>query len=307
MDPPQLQAGDGQDRRRGRATALLTSAYREFVLGGHLLAIGTASIAAASAALMGLTATPLLLFMAYLFSYGAYMMNRSTEMDSDAVSHPDRTAHLGSRKRYLPAISAGCFLLGYVLAYTVNLIFFGALLVPLAFSALYSVGSRRLVGVIGVSKLKDKLLVKNLFISLGWSLIPVLVGLYYLRFEEVLALMGGLIFLRLMVNTLIFDVRDVEGDRAQGIRTVPAVYGVRRTYTMMTAIDGVALAYLAAAVSFGLLPLPAIVLALLPAYSIFYAYLAKKPGADLGFICDVVVDGEYLLWGPLMYIGAALI
>ena len=142
-----------------------------------MLAVGTASIAAASTVVLGVGATPLLLVMAYLFSYGAYMMNRSAEIDQDAVSHPGRTAHLGSRRRYLPAISGGCFLLGYGFALTVNYIFFAALLVPLAFSLAYSVGSKRLVGVIGVSKLKDKLLVKNVFVCLGWSLIPVLVGL----------------------------------------------------------------------------------------------------------------------------------
>ena len=271
-----------------------------------MLAFGTASMAAASAILMGLTATPLLLVMAYLFSYGAYMMNRGAEIDSDALSHPERTAHLGSRKRYLSAISSGCFLLGYVFAFTVNLIFFAALLVPLAFSLLYSVGSKRLVGVIGVSKLKDKLLVKNLFISLGWSLIPVLVGLYYLKLEMALALMGGFIFLRFIVSTLIFDVRDVDGDREQGIRTVPVVYGVGGTYRMMAALDLVTLAYVAAALALALLPIPAAILAILPAYSLFYAYLARRPGANLGFICDVLVDGEYLFWGPLVFIGAAI-
>jgi 4-hydroxybenzoate polyprenyltransferase len=271
-----------------------------------MLAVGTASIAAASAILLGVAATPLLLVMAYLFSYGAYMMNRSTEIGSDAASHPERTAHLDSRKKYLPAISGGCFLLGYVFAYTVNLIFFAALLVPLAFSIMYSVGSKRLVGVIGVARLKEKLFVKNLFVSLGWALIPLLVGLYYLKFEGILLLMGGFIFLRLMVNTLIFDVRDAEGDRAQGIRTVPVVYGTAGTYRIMAAIDLGTLAYLVGTILAGLLPITAAVLALLPAYSLAYSSLARRPGANLGLICDVLVDGEYLLWGPLMYIGAAV-
>jgi 4-hydroxybenzoate polyprenyltransferase len=272
-----------------------------------MLAVGTASIAAASAIVLGVAATPLLLVMAYLFSYGAYMMNRSAEIDLDAVSHPERTAHLGARKRYLPIISGGCFLLGYAFALTVNFVFFAALLVPLAFSLIYSVGSKRLVGVIGVSKLKDKLLIKNIFVSLGWSLIPVLVGLYYLKLEEILLLMGVFIFLRLMVNTLIFDVRDAGGDRAAGIRTVPVVFGAEKTYRVMAAVDALTLAYLAAAILSGLLPLAASVLGILPIYSLGYSFLARRPKANLGLICDVLVDGEYLMWGPLMYLGAAII
>ena len=288
-------------------TAVLGSAYWEFVLGGHMLAIGTASMAAAAAVIIGATATPLLLVMAYLFSYGAYMMNRSTEIESDAVSHPERTQLLNQRKRYLPAISGGAFLIGYALAFTVNFVFFAALLVPLAFALLYSVGSKRLVGVIGVSKLKEKLLVKNLMVSFAWSLIPVLVGLYYLRFAWALLFLGAFIFLRLMVNTLLFDVRDAEGDRSQGIRTVPVAYGVPGTYKAMAAIDLFTLAYVGAVAALGLLPLSASVLALLPLYSLGYAYFARKGKGDLGFICDVLVDGEYLFWGPLVYIGAAVI
>lgn len=271
-----------------------------------MLAVGTASMAAASAIALGVAATPLLLVMAYLFSYGAYMMNRSAEIDVDSVSHPERTAHLSTRRKYLPVISGSCFLVGYVIAITVNTIFFVALLVPLALSFMYSVGSKRLVGVVGVSKLKEKLLVKNLVISLGWSLIPLLVGLYYLRFETVLALMAGFIFLRFMVSTLIFDVRDVAGDKEQGIRTVPAVYGTDKTYRLMAGLDVATLAYIAAVVYLGLLPPAVWILAILPIYSLGYSALARRPKANLGFICDVLVDGEYLFWGPLMYIGAAV-
>jgi len=280
--------------------------YREFVLGGHMLAVGTASIAAASAIALGAVSTPFLLVMAYLFSYGAYMMNRSAEIDSDVISHPERTAHLSGRRRYLPVISAAYFLLGYLLAITVNLVFFLALLLPLALSLLYSVGSKRLVRVMGATKLKEKLLLKNVAISFGWSLIPLLVGLYFLKFELVLALFSFFIFLRLMVNTLIFDIRDVEGDKEQGIRTVPAVYGVGTTYRLMGALDLAGLAYVSILVAMKIFPGFMAILLVLPIYSLGYSALARQPGANLSYICDVVVDGEYLAWGPLMYIGAAI-
>ena len=272
-----------------------------------MLALGTASAAAASAILMGEVVTPVLLVMAYLFSYGAYMMNRSAEIDQDLTSHPERTALMSGRRRYLPLISAGCFLVGYVLAITVNLVFFGALLVPLLLSVAYSVGSKRLVGVIGVSKLKDKLLVKNLVVSFGWSLIPLLVGLYYLKFVVPLGVVSLLIFLRGMASTLFFDIRDVEGDRGQGIRTVPVVYGAGTTFSLVTILNLVSVAYLAGAAALSLLPPFALVLAVLPVYSLAYSYFARRPGADMGFICDNIADAEDLLWGPLVYIGAAFI
>ena len=77
--------------------SLITGVYRELVMGGHILALGTASIAAASAIMLGGKPTAVLLVMAYLFSYGAYMMNRKAEMEEDAVSNPVRTGYLSRR------------------------------------------------------------------------------------------------------------------------------------------------------------------------------------------------------------------
>ena len=70
---------------------LPTRLAKEVVYGGHFLALGTSSIAASSAILLGKTPTLDLLLMAYLFSYGAYMLNRGSEVDQDRISNPGRT------------------------------------------------------------------------------------------------------------------------------------------------------------------------------------------------------------------------
>ena len=75
----------------------------------------TASIAASAALVFGRSPTLALLVMAYLFSFGAYMMNRSAEMDKDLASHPERTNYLAARRSILPGVVAASFLVGYVL------------------------------------------------------------------------------------------------------------------------------------------------------------------------------------------------
>ena len=285
----------------------LSVVYRELVLGGHLLALGTASIAGAAAYLFGRSPTVVLLVMAYLFSFGAYMMNRSAEMDQDLASHPERTSYLAKRRRVLPAVVAASFLVGYALAATVSLIFFVALLVPLALSLLYSVGSKRLVGLIGTTKLKQKLLLKNVTIAFGWSLIPILVGLYFGGFDVPLLLLGPFIFLRLMTNTIVFDIRDAEGDRENAVKTLPTELGVARSFDVVGVIDALSAAYLVALLVLGLVPAFALSLILLPIYSAIYRGFAMQSNANLSFICDVVADAEYILWGPLIYFGKLLI
>ncbi len=281
--------------------------YRELVMGGHLLALGTSSIAAASAILLGMKPTVALLLMAYLFSYGAYMMNRTSELEQDEISNPERTTHLKGRKKYLPVIVGVCFILGYALAFLVNLVFFVALLVPLGLSVAYSVGSKKLVPLIGASRLKQKLLIKNFAISLGWSLIPVLVGLYYSQLTGALLLLSPFIFMRLMVNTILFDVRDVEADGTYGVRTVPLVYGTASSFKWMGITDLASLVYIIAIVAIGAVGAYTLTLLALPLYSLIYRTSLVNHLSRINFVCDFVADGEYVLWGPLLYFGKILI
>ena len=286
-------------------TTIVTSshAFREVVYGGHLLALGTASIAASSAIILGRTPSIILLAMAYLFSYGAYMLNRGSEVTQDSVSDPARTNYLRGRSRYLTAISGLCFGIGYLLAATVNLVFLGALLIPFVLALTYTIGSKKLVSLIGAKRLKDKLLVKNLVISFGWSLIPVLVGLYYKTVPIVLLAFAPFIFFRLMSNTVFFDLRDVRADSEYGVRTIPVVYGSGLAYRLMTIFDFVSAAYVFLLIAIHVFPAFTLVMILLPAYSLLYRWISQSPGANLGFLCDFVADGEYILWGPLLFFG----
>ncbi len=279
---------------------------RELVYGGHMLAIGTASIATSSAILLGKLPTPSLLVMSYLFSFGAYMINRASEIDQDSISNPQRTDHLQKRKAQLPLIAGLAFAGGYALAILSNLVFLIALIIPLVLALLYSVSSKRLAKAFGAKRLKDKLFVKNLAISAGWSLIPFLVGLYFQILSVVVLTFAALIFLRLLSNTIFFDIRDVKADSELGIRTIPSVFGIERSYQIMNLVDLLSACYCLIMVVFRLLPEYSLVMLIFPAYSFAYRRAAKRT-LDFGYYSDMVADAEYLFWGPLMLIGSALV
>ena len=279
---------------------------KELIYGGHLLALGTSSIAASSAILVGRSPTFLLLLMAYLFSYGAYMLNRGSELTQDSVSNPGRTNYLLGRSKYLTCISIVCFGIGYLIALFTSLIFFSALIVPLVLALTYSISSKKLAKVIGANRLKEKLLIKNLVISFGWSLIPLLVGLYYQSIPLILLSFGPFIFFRLMSNTIFFDLRDIKGDSAYGVRTVPVVYGKSRAYNIMNVFDVLSALYIFSLVAVRLFPIYSLIMVFLPLYSFAYRFLSSRPNANMNYLCDLVADSEYLLWGPVLFIGKIL-
>jgi 4-hydroxybenzoate polyprenyltransferase len=276
--------------------------YKELVYGGHLLALGTSSMAATVAFVMGRTPSWDLLLMAYLFSFGAYSINRASDFEQDRVSHPDRTAYLEGRRGSLLGVSAACFLVGYGLALLRNIVFFAGLLVPLVLAVAYSVSSKRMAKAIGISRLKEGVVVKNAAISLGWSLVPVLVGLYYLDLAAAALLLAPFIFLRLMVNTIFFDQRDVEADAAAGVRTLPAVLGLAGSSRVMDLLDVLSGAYIIGLAIAGLVPGFAAGLALFTLYSIAYRLYART-GRSRDAVRDLAADGEYILWGVVTYFG----
>jgi 4-hydroxybenzoate polyprenyltransferase len=295
----------GNQGRRNVATA--GRLYKELVYGGHLLAFGTASIAASAALVLGWTPTWDLLLMAYLFSYGAYMVNRLSDFDQDRVSHQDRTSYLEGRRRLLPAIVVVSFGVGYALALLRNLALFAGLLVPLVLAVSYSVGSERMGRALGMSRLKEGLFVKNLTVSIGWSLIPILVGLYYL--PQVLQLpvavfaLCPFVFLRLMVNTIFFDVRDVEADAAYGVGTIPVSLGVDASYKLMDVVDFSSGLYVALLVLLRVLPGFAGLLVVFTPYSFAYRYFSQRSMKHKDSVRDLAADGEYVLWGFVTYLG----
>ncbi len=276
--------------------------YNELVYGGHLLALGTSSMAATVAFVIGRSPSWDLLLMAYLFSFAAYTTNRLSDFDQDRVSHPARTAYLEGRRGGLKWVAASCFFLGYVLALFRNWVFFAGLLVPLVLAVAYSVSSKQMEGALGISRLKEGALVKNVAISFGWSLIPVLVGLYYLDISAGVLALAPFVFLRLMVNTIFFDQRDVDADASFGVRTIPVIIGMSASSRVMDILDLASGVYLLGVVAAGVVPLFAATLVIFVPYSFAYRVYAKS-GKHRDSLRDFAADGEYILWGVVSYVG----
>ena len=280
---------------------VVAAAYNELVFGGHLLALGTASMAATVAFVLGMAPPWNLLLMAYLFTLGAYTINRISDFEQDRISHPARTSYLEGRRKYLAGVTAACFLLGYALALLRNFVFFTALLLPLVLAVAYSFGWGR-GGKAGISRLKEGLLLKNIAISFGWSLVPVLVGLFYLELPLAILALSPFIFLRIMVNTIFFDQRDVDADKAFGVKTLPARVGMAGSSRIMDVLDAVSAVYILGLAAAGVVPLFVGGLAIFTPYSFAYRRLAGV-GRHKDLARDLVADGEYLLWGVVTYIG----
>jgi 4-hydroxybenzoate polyprenyltransferase len=283
-------------RAWGRARALLVLLARWNLL----LALGMAAFTLAAQALAGLPLAALPALVVFLTLYSIYSLDRAAEPDADGLTHPERAGFSRTHARLMRGTALGAYAVALPLAWAhAGARGAGAALLPLVAVLLYSfpflpapVASR-----VGFSRLKEVLVLKNVVVAATLAATPVLLlapGAGDGRARLALAAAGVFLFGRWWINTLLFDVRDEAGDRANGIRTVPVALGRARTLHLLQAANALlGAATLAAPL---LLPLPRI-FAVLSAGSVYaWAYLtAMGTGTDENFLCDVVADGELLV------------
>ena len=104
-----------------------------------------------------------------------------------------------------------------------------------------------------------------------------------------------LLYLRSFISVEVFNVRDVTGDAATGVDTIPVVLGVPRTRQLLALFEGCSLALLVA-----LMTVPSVALVALAAlpvlgYSLGLTWFLGETGRMDSFC--LAKDGEYLLLG----------
>jgi len=97
-----------------------------------------------------------------------------------------------------------------------------------------------------------------------------------------------------MINTILFDIRDVEGDIGAGVRTIPSIIGVKNTRNLLFAMNTLLVTWVLFAFynSMFLIYIPIFVFCILYGYFyiLYFAREAEIPKAHYG----IFIDGEWI-------------
>ncbi|MBO3842889.1 MAG: UbiA family prenyltransferase [Candidatus Brockarchaeota archaeon] len=170
------------------------------------------------------------------------------------------------------------------------------LLSPLVVGVVYSTGPP------SMSRLKDILGVKNLTLATAWAAVPTLVPILVkagpagARGVLLSLMIFSFIFVKAMINTILFDVRDVRGDSSAGVRTLPVVLGVKAVYRLLILLNMTLVLWVIACglLGFFLPYLPILAANLL--YTFWYIHFFTRNLSKKRILTDLLVDGE---WAPL--------
>ena len=271
--------GQWQDRVRA-FTRLSSEALRWLVysnLFSSVFSIG--GMTAAMMVLLRVPVDPVLLFIAFSGSMFIYSLNRVTDREEDRMSLPDRSEFSGKYGGYFTAISIPLFGVSLVLAALQGTVVLAVVLMPLAIGILYS-----------ILRMKRVPLLKNLAVSLGVSATLLMVVAVSEPPHATWFPLYGILVIGVIVNTVIFDIKDIAGDSSVGIRTLPVLLGSRVTRKICGLLLGVM-----ALLAIPLVQRDGIFLALVPyiLYKSFYVLSIPRDETPWWYY-GLVVDGEFI-------------
>lgn len=272
------------------------TALRLLVHSNLFISLATTSVVVTTAVLADLPLEPVPVFIVFAATLFVYTANRVTDLEEDEANVPKRASFTKRYGRVLFAVGTVLYATAIGVALVLGIDGAGYLLLPLVVVVLYTSGG-----------VKQVFLVKNLLVGLAWGVIPLGVGYYYgqLLTLEVLVL-AGYVTAMITIAAVIFDVKDIEGDRRVGIATVPNRLGTAATRRYSQAANvgvGVAVVALVFATD---LPLAFLALLAMNVYVACYIPVARPEYGPLyyGFVVDgehvflacVVVGLEWLVW-----------
>lgn len=252
------------------------------------ISVAATSVAVSTILLAGFELEPVPLFIVFAVTLFVYTFNRLADLEEDEQNVPTRVDFVRRFGKPLFALGVILYAVATAIALFVDIPGAPAMGIPLLVAVLYS-----LVG------LKRVLLVKNFLVGISWGLIPLGVGFYYGAPASVdILFVFVFITVALTIAAMLFDIKDIEGDSAAGISTVPILFGI--AWTRRLALLGI---FVLAIVTMGMIvsgPLDgqyAFLLAFL-GYMAGYSVVADKSYGPLFY--GFVIDGEHLFLAILL-------
>lgn len=274
---------------------ILKFVWDEFIYGGHLLSLGAVSIVFTSAMLLGINITIDFLLMIYLIIYIIYLYDRFKGFKQDSLTNCERSKHIKKYVKYIPVIiSSSLLIIIGILFYFGNQasLFFGLFLIisGLLYDSFFKELTQKIVGF------------KNFYVAFEWALLVIFLAIYFsFPLNLAVLLLFIFIFLRLLINTIFFDIKDIKSDKERNLNTIPILYNKNKILNCLHIINVFSLFLIAIVVYKNIFPVSFLSLSIFYFYSFFYIQKAKSKSVNINKLSCVMVDGEYLFWSVVLF------
>jgi 4-hydroxybenzoate polyprenyltransferase len=285
----------------GRIWNRIVGLYDFLIFSSLLLSFECIAMAFISCTLQQLEWSPMLAVISFFVAFSIYNLNRKTDEDEDAVNRQDRFAFT---KRYEAPLYNGALLglgLALVLSALSGIPALMATAAPFILGILYSF--RLLPERCGYQRLKEIPAIKNISVGLAWGILLSLLPVFFWHKEPdagtVITFL--LFFMWGFMASMIPDIRDRAGDASAGVRTIPVIFGTKRTARILT---GVLLLLGIPVIVFSSLALPLTLVMIVVAANIYSHGCVALVGKEnwIHFLADFISDGQYIFFAAAVVI-----
>lgn len=276
--------------------------YKEFIYGGHMQCMGASSIIYVSAVFLGIDFKWISLVIAYFIFYPLYLYNRWKEIEIDYITNPERTEYLRTYLKYMPGIfTAVMVLIIGDLAYFGNIksFIFGVILLILGL--LYTAAFKKVTRKIP--------LFKNFYVASFFALLVVFTAVFHsVRLNEnsaaAMIILVIFVFTKAFMMQILLDLKDVESDGKEGLKTLAVMIGSENTFRILPLISILATAPIVIYFSLYIPLFPGLILMFL--LTIPFNFLTFEMARGKNYFGYILGSGEFLLWSILILIGKIL-
>ena len=272
-----------------------------FVYSSLCLSITGAAMVYISCFLQGLPFDPAAAAILMLIVFAVYNLNRKTDEDEDLINHTERYAFTKKYESILFRSAIGAYIVAICHSALQGVDSLLVTAAPLIAGIVYSVPL--FPAWFGFRRLKEVPVMKSLIVAFSWTIPTVLLPVCHagLSANAATGIVGVFFFSQVFTNTVVFDLRDVEGDAASGVRTIPTVLGIGKTLLLLTGMNltvGAALVVAGGALSgLGV----ALLLAAGMVYAQGYLLCFRRFGKEKLFF-ELFTDGEFIMLAVALYL-----
>jgi (E)-4-hydroxy-3-methyl-but-2-enyl pyrophosphate reductase len=310
-----------QSKKKG----LLNAIFSAFDFAANLniiVSTGAVCVYYASCVLQGLKPESSGALILFLYFFSMYLWNSLASVENTRHLDLSRYKFYNARKTALYAVAGVTILSLLVISYLQNRYLFYLVLFSIAAGSVYhlTIIPKFLLSITRYKSLKDVPTSRDLFVALSWAILITFIP-QVMNGRLVFALSTWFCFLLIFVlaflRSLIFDLRDIEGDRIMGRETLVTIIGEERVKKAIQAIvAGTIMVLAAGSVGFSSAnPLHRLairgnlfMLQVIPLFYLFFFMLwNKKYNVNRSAFFSLLADAQFYLAGLCAWLGVAII
>ena len=280
----------------------LNSLKNEITYGGYLAAMCSPCFIISTSIMLNIKIDLPMLLISYLLPLIVYSYDYYKDIDKDIKNSSKRAAFLKKKAERYP------YVFGFYSLVLVSLLILYSnwwmvlfIVAIMAGGILYNVALKNLTKKIPAFK--------NMFTALTWALVGAFFPLFYysmgINMSFIIAFL--FIFMRVMNNVMFFDLKDIENDRSEGLKTLPVIFGKKGAINILQTLNIISFIPIVVGVYLKVLPLFALASAFFGIYSFYYIKKAEKSSdKELETVSHTLADMEFILW-PVIFVVAKFI